>query len=75
MNHQARNIYKNVESENICNIDTKKKQKIKAEKLDNNNDKRNPYHAKITNKTKKNNTMLSQMEQSSILSNVVNYVQ
>ena len=79
MNDQARHIYKKVESESIVNVDTIK-QEIEADKLDNNNnnldeDIINPYHKIITNKVEKENTITSQMEQWSILSNVVNYVQ
>ena len=64
---------------NIVNVDTVK-QEIEADKLDNNNnnleeDKINPYHEIITNKVEKENTITSQMEQWSILGNVVNYVQ
>ena len=35
----------------------------------------NPYCEIIVNKAEKNNTILSEMEQWSILSNVVNYIQ
>ena len=74
---QARYIYKKVESESIINIDAIK-QEIDAKNVDSNNmdeDKINPYHEVITNKVEKENTVISQMEQWSILSNVVNYVQ
>ena len=74
----ARCIYKKVESESIINTDTIK-QEIEADKLNNNynleEDDINPYHEIITSKVEKENTMISQMEQWSILSNVVNYVQ
>ena len=50
------------------------------DKLDNNNnreqeDEINPYHEIITNKVDKDNMIISQMEDWSILSNIVNYVQ
>ena len=38
-------------------------------------DEVNPYHEIITNKIEKENIITMQMEQWSILSNVVNYVQ
>ena len=73
------NIFiKKVALESIVNIDTNK-QEIETDKLDNNNnleeDKINPYHEIITNKVEKENTITSQMEQWSILSNIINYVQ
>ena len=74
---QARHIYKKVESESIVNIDTIK-QEIEEDKLGRNNiddDKVNPYHEIITNNIDKENIIMLQMEQWSILSNIVNYVQ
>ena len=77
---QARHIYKKLESENIVNVD-KIEHEIEADKLDNDNDNLeeegeiNPYNQIITNKVEKNNMILSQIEQWSILSNIVNYVQ
>ena len=76
-NDQARHIYKKVESEGIIDIDTIK-QEIEENKLDRNNiddDKVIPIHKIITNNINKENIITSQMEQWSILSNVVNYVQ
>ena len=35
----------------------------------------NPYHEIIENKAERDNTILSQMKQWSILSNIVNYIQ
>ena len=76
MNDQASHIYKKVESENIVNIETIK-QEIEADKLDNDNDSLEGedeiylYHKIITNNVEKDNTIISQMEQWSILSNVV----
>ena len=74
---QARHVYKKVESESIVNIDTIK-QEIEEDKLGRNNidnDEVNPYHEIVTNKVNKENIIISQMEQWSILSNIVNYVQ
>ena len=76
-NDKARHIYKKVESEGIVNVVTIR-QEIEEEKLGRNNiddDKVNQYHEIITNNIDKENIITSQMEQWSILSNVVNYVQ
>ena len=51
------------------------KQEIEADKLDSDNldeDEVNPYHDIITNKIEKENIIMSQRQQWSILSNVVN---
>ena len=45
------------------------------DKIDDTNGKINPYHEIIVNKAERDNTILLQMEQWSILSNVVNYIQ
>ena len=77
MDDQARHIYKKVESESVVNIDTVK-QDIEADKLGSNKideGKVNPYHEIITNKIEKENIFTLQMEQWSVLSNVVNYLQ
>ena len=42
------------------------------DKMVDHNDKINPHHEIITNTAEKDNTIISQMEQWSILSNVVN---
>ena len=66
-----------VETEDIVIVDTIK-QEIevdKLDKMDDTNSKINPNHKIITNKVEKDDTIISQMEQWSILSNVVNYVQ
>ena len=60
----------------VCHIDTIK-QEIE-DKLGRNNtddDEVNQYHEIITNKVDKENIITSQVEQWSILSNIVNYVQ
>ena len=46
-----------------------------VDRIDDTNGKINPYHEIIVNKTKRDNTILSHMEQWSILSNVVNQIQ
>ena len=73
---QARHIFKKVESEDVVNVDTTKHE-IEEDKLskDNIDDEVNPYHNIIINNIDKENAKTSQMEQWSILSNVVNYVQ
>ena len=75
---QARYIYKKVELEGIVNVDTIK-QDIEEDKFSKNNidDEKevNPYHNIIINNIDRENVITSQMEQWSILSNVVNYVQ
>ena len=73
---QAQHIYKKVESEGTVNIDTIK-QEIEDDKLVSNNideDEVNPYHEIITNKVEKENIITMQLEQYSVLSNIVNYV-
>ena len=43
--------------------------------MDGTNGEINPYHEITTNKAEKDDTVISQMEQWSILSNIVNYIQ
>ena len=43
--------------------------------MDDTSDKINPYHKIIVNKAEGDNTILLQMEQWLILSNIVNYIQ
>ena len=45
------------------------------DKMDDNSGEINPYHEIVTNKVERDNTIISQMEQWSILSNKINYVQ
>ena len=74
---QARHIYKKVELESVVNVDTIK-QEIEEDKLGRNNiddDVVNPYHEITTNKIDKKNIITLQMEQWSILNNLVNYIQ
>ena len=78
MEKQARHVYKKVESGNIININTLKKeieQDWELSKLDDTSRDINPYRELIVNNKEKTETVLSQMEQWSILSNVVNHIQ
>ena len=72
---QMRHVYKKVELEGIINVDTNK-QEIEQDKLhrDNIDDEVNPYHNIIINNVDKKNMNTSQMEQWSILSNIVSSV-
>ena len=73
---QVKHIYKKVESGSIINIDTIKHQM--EQDLDGDDDTSgeiNPYHKIIVNKAERDNAILLQMEQWSILHNVINYVQ
>ena len=77
MKGQAKYIYKKVETGNIVNVDTTKQEieKDTLDKMDDTNGEVNPYHKIITNKVEKDNMIISQMEQWSILINTVNYIQ
>ena len=75
---QTRHIYKKVEMGNVINIDTIKQeidQDWDLNRLDDTSGDINPYWELIVNNTEKVDTILSQMEQWSILSNVVNFIQ
>ena len=77
MEDQARHVYKKVESGNIINMNTLKpeiEQDQELNKLDGTSGDINPYRELIVNNAEKI-TVLSQMEQWSILSNIVNYIQ
>ena len=77
MADQAKYIYKKAEQDSIGNIETIK-QEIKDDRLDNDNnnkEEQKQYQNIIMNKFNRENIITSQMEQWSILSNVVNYVQ
>ena len=75
---QAKYIYKKVEQESIVNVETIK-QEIEDDRLDQDNtdneEEVNPYQNIIVNEFDRENIITSQMEQKSILSNIVNYVQ
>ena len=75
---QTRHIYKRVESGNIISTDTLKQeidQGWELNRLDGTSRDINPYRELIENNAEKVETVLSQMEQWSILSNIVNYIQ
>ena len=56
------------------NIDTTKQEiQEDVDRLDDTKGKINPYHEIIVNKAERDDTILSQMEQWSILSNAINY--
>ena len=76
-NDQARHVYKKVESGSIIHVDTNIKQEIDqdVDRIDDTSGEINPYHEIIVKNAERDNTILSQMEQWSILSNVVNYIQ
>ena len=74
----ARHVYKNVESGNIININTLKQeieQDQELNRLDDTHGDINPYRELIVNNAEKIQTVLSQMEQWSVLSNIVNHIQ
>ena len=76
MDNQTRHIYKKVESGSIINMDTIRQElEQDIDKIDDTSDKINPYCNIIVNKAERHNTIISQMEQWSVLSNVVSYVQ
>ena len=66
-----------VETGNIVNIYTIKQEREvdKLDKMDDTKGETNPYYEIVTNTVEKDDVNISQMEQWSILSNVVNYVQ
>ena len=75
---QANYIYKKVETGEIINTDTIQ-QEIEQEehwnRIDNVNSKINPYQELIVNNAERVDPLMTQMEQWSILSNILNYVQ
>ena len=78
MEEQAKHIYKKVESDNIMNTSTLK-QEIEQDwglgKLEDTSGDFNPYRELLVNNAEKKYTVLSQVEQWSILGNVVKYIQ
>ena len=75
-NDEARHVYKKIESGSIINIDTITQEIDQdVDKIDDTNGEINPYHKIIVNKAERDDTIISQMKQWSILSNVVNYIQ
>ena len=75
---QTRYIYRKVETGEIINTDTIE-QEIEQEKqlnrIDDTNRETNPYKELIVNNAEKIDPLMTQMEQWSILSNVLNHVQ
>ena len=75
---QADYIYRKVELWSFINKNTMKEEidlDVELDKIDNNSGDENPYRELIVNNKGKIENMLSKMEQWSILSNVINYVQ
>ena len=71
-------IYKKVELDSLIKKETIRKEldsEAKKDKIDDNSGDKNPYRELIVNNACKIEKTLSQMEQWSILSNVINYVQ
>ena len=76
MEDQARHVYKKTKSGSIIKMDTIKQEMDQdTDEIDDTNGKVNPYHEILVNKTERYDTIISQMEQWSILSNLVNYIQ
>ena len=75
---QTKYVYKKVEMGEMINTDTIQ-QEIEQEKqlngMDDGNGEINPYRELIVNNTEKLEPPMTQMEQWSILSNILNYVQ
>ena len=75
---QTRYIYRKVEIGEIINTDTIEQeieQEEQQSKIDDTNGETNPYQELIVNNAEKIEPLMTQMEQWSILSNVLNYVQ
>ena len=75
---QTRHIYKKVETGESINADTMQ-QEVEEEKqmnkMDDDNDEENPYRELIINNAEKIEVQKTQMEEWSILSNKLNYIQ
>ena len=75
---QTRYIYRKVETGEIINTDTIEQeieQEKQLSKIDGTSRETNPYQELILNNTEKMETLMTQKEQWSVLSNVLNYVQ
>ena len=75
---QVNYVYSKVESGNLINKNVMRQetdQDIELDKMDDTNGDENPYRALIVNNVPKIEITLSEMEQWSILSNVINYAQ
>ena len=65
-----------IELGSVINVDTTKQEIDQdVDKVDDTNGKINPYCEIIVNKAERDDTIISQMEEWLILSNIVNYVQ
>ena len=71
---QTRYIYKKVETGEVINTNTTGKER-QLDKMDDTGGDINPYKELIVNNAEKIEPLMTQMEQWSILSNVLNYVQ
>ena len=75
---QTRYIYKKTESGEIINMETiqqELEQERQLDRIDDTNGEINPYKELIVNNAEKLEPLMTQMEQWSILSNVLNYIQ
>ena len=75
---QTRYIYKKIETGEIINtdrIEQEKEHERQLDKMDDTSEETNPYKELIVNNAEKIKPLMTQMEQWSILSNVLNYVQ
>ena len=75
---QTRYIYKKVETGEIINtdmIEQEIEQERQLDKIDDTSGEINPYKELIVNNAEKIEPLMTQMEQWSILSNILNYVQ
>ena len=75
---QERHIYKKVKTGGIINEDTVKheiEQEKRLSQMDDDSGEVNPYRKLVVNNAEKTEMQKSQMEQWSILSNLLNYVQ
>ena len=74
---QTNFVYKKVDLGSLINKNTIKEldADVELERMDDNSRDGNPYRESIVNNASKVDSALTQMEQWSILSNVINYVQ
>ena len=75
---ETRYIYKKVEMEEVINTDIIQQeieQEKQLSKIDDINGEVNPYRELIVNNAERTEPLMTQMEQWSILSNILNYVQ
>ena len=75
---QASYVYKKVESGEMINVSTiqqEMEQEEQLSKIDDMSGETNPYRELIVNNAEKKEPLMTQMEQWSVLSNVLNYIQ